>query len=128
MTNKTMLKILDLMVTEEKSEYIRKGADYAVESDCLNNFKQTGQELGITPLQVWFIFFKKHVDAIASYCGGKKLQTEDIRSRIKDGRVYLALLRGIVEEETSEERDSLDPDVLTRRWEKQLEEEVGIDD
>ena len=41
----------------------------------------------------------KHLDSISNYIKTEKVLSEPIEERIKDARVYLSLLRGLIEEE-----------------------------
>lgn len=77
-----------------------KGAEYTQgDEDVLANFKKGGIELGISPLKVWRIYYKKHDDAIVSFIKtGREISTEGIEGRIDDMQVYLDLLRGLVAE------------------------------
>lgn len=94
--------LLDQMIEEERSMRISKGKEYAQnQNDRLANFKRIANELGLSPMQVWYVYFKKHIDAISSYIknNGKIFSNEGIEGRILDARVYLSLLRALVEEE-----------------------------
>jgi hypothetical protein len=61
---------------------------------------------------VLWVYLKKHLDSIASYisnevkcdAGNKPKLSEPIEGRIMDARVYLALLRGLIEEENAASR------------------------
>ena len=85
----------------------RKGRDYTQgDKDRLKNFKATAAEVGITPLQVWYVFAKKHWDAVASdikYAGVNT--SEPITSRFDDLHNYLYLGEGLVHERTREEHN-----------------------
>ena len=52
----------------------------------------------IATLLAWYVYFRKHVDAIISYVVTGKLESEGLLSRIIDVRNYLALLTGIAVE------------------------------
>jgi hypothetical protein len=94
--------LLDKMIEEERAMRVTKGKEYAhTESDRLANFKRIAGEVGISPLKVWYVYFKKHVDAIASYVAldGVIFSNESIEGRILDARVYLSLLRGLIEDQ-----------------------------
>jgi len=100
MTFEDFEKLLDKMVEEERGVRTSKGKEYAGTGDRLGNFKRLSDELGISPEAVCFIYFKKHVDSIASYIrnNGKVFSNEAVEGRILDARVYLSLLRAIIEE------------------------------
>lgn len=83
-----------------------KGKEYT-QGDRLDNFKRLAQELGITSKQVLWIYLKKHLDSILHFIkedsfGNNISLSEPIESRIKDARVYLSLLRGLIEEDKNE--------------------------
>ena len=93
-------KLLDKMIEEERGIGTTKAREYT-QGDRLDNFKRLAKELGITPQQVLWVYLKKHLDSIASYVRTQKVLSEPIQGRIMDARVYLSLLRGLIEEETS---------------------------
>ena len=68
-------------------------------ADILNNFKVVAAELGLTPLQVWYVYFRKHVASIGQFCAddSRKL-SEPITGRICDAMNYLELLHALVKE------------------------------
>lgn len=79
-------------------------AEYANDPDnVFANFDRISTQLGLTREQVLLVYALKHWDGIVSYVNGHRSQREDIRGRIKDLRMYLALLWGMVEE-SGEER------------------------
>ena len=60
--------------------------------DVLNNFKQTAKSIGIQPMEVWAVFFNKHIQAILSHSGDPNMhQAEPIDSRYADALNYLFL-------------------------------------
>lgn len=75
-----------------------KGREYASEADGLANFKNRAEQMGITPLQVWGIFYGKHSDAIFSYLKRGEVLSEPIEGRIDDAILYLVLLKALVRE------------------------------
>lgn len=70
-----------------------KRQDYTQHSkDVLANFKRAAEHAGITPMQVWLVFFNKHYSAVASYVQKPLSQTsEPIIDRFADLRNYLDL-------------------------------------
>lgn len=90
-------KLYEKMVAEEMQIAHTKGLEYT-QGDRLDNFKRIGLELGISPMTVLWVYLKKHIDSIARYVKTEETLSEHIRDRIKDARVYLALLRGLVDE------------------------------
>ena len=92
----------DILVQKMHQEEHEIGKTKALEytqGDRLDNFKRIATELGITPKKALWVYLKKHLDSIASYIKTEKVLSEPIEGRIKDARVYLALLRGLIEEE-----------------------------
>ena len=70
----------------KQQEYTNKN------SDVLNNFKQTSKIIGIEPMQVWAVFFNKHIQAILTHSGDPNMhQAEPIESRYCDAINYLFL-------------------------------------
>lgn len=92
-------ELMKKMVDEEICTTKTKGKEYTLNNDRLDNFKRIGRELGINPKIVLWIYLKKHLDAIQNYIVSEKVLSESIQSRIMDARVYLCLLRGLIEEE-----------------------------
>jgi hypothetical protein len=72
-----------------------KGREYASDCDATANFKARATEMGIDPLQVWGIFFGKHIDAIYAYIRNGRTLSEPIESRIDDAILYLILLKAL---------------------------------
>ena len=100
MTYQKFNELLDEMYAEERALGDSKGKEYTVGEDRLDNFKRHAKTLRLTPKQILWIYFVKHIDSIASYVRlGTVLSNETIEARIKDARVYLSLLRGLIEEE-----------------------------
>ena len=78
-------KALDIMDAKQP-EYTNKSID------VLNNFKQTAKSIGIQPMEVWAVFFNKHIKAILSHSGDPNMhQAEPIDSRYADALNYLFL-------------------------------------
>ena len=98
MTPQKFDELVDKMIAEEKAIGETKGVEYT-QGDRLDNFKRIAAELDIDPLKVWWVYFKKHIDSIASYIKTGKVYSESIQSRIMDARVYLSLCRGLIEEQ-----------------------------
>jgi hypothetical protein len=68
--------------------------------DVLNNFKVVAREIGATPLQVWYVYFRKHIASISQFCANPLIpMSEPIEERAKDAMNYLELLVAIVEDQ-----------------------------
>lgn len=88
------IQLAELQVCEDgQKEYSHN------ESNVFANFDRVADSLKLDRKQVLLVYALKHWDGIVSYVGGHKSQREDVRGRIKDLRMYLALLWGMVEEE-----------------------------
>ena len=99
MTYEQFERLYAEMVVEEIDIGRTKGKEYTQGQDRLDNFKRIGLETDIDAKKALWIYLKKHLDSIAYYIKTGKSLSEPIESRIKDARVYLALLRGLIEEE-----------------------------
>jgi len=93
-------EMLKSMIKEEMECFKDKGEEYTVgNDDALINFKEVAAEVGIEPLQAWYVFFNKHIRSIANYVKTKEEKSsEAIEGRILDARNYLALGRGLISE------------------------------
>src|SRR5688572_15179235 len=79
------------IVAAKRPEYTQASAD------VLNNFKVVAAELHIDPLQIWYVYFRKHVASISQFCANpERSLSEPIEGRIDDCMNYLDLLRGLV--------------------------------
>jgi len=80
-------------LAEEEGRILRaKGQDYTRgDDDRLANFKRIARDIGCSPLLVWYVYFAKHIDAIASFVKTGKVESEELRGRFIDARNYLAL-------------------------------------
>jgi hypothetical protein len=91
------------MVTDallkECNDILFKGAEEYGGKDRLQNFKDAAKLLGISPEQVAFVYFYKHVCGIAKYVSDRKPQRDTIRGRIVDATNYLILLNAILSED-----------------------------
>ena len=82
-----------------------KGKDYAGVLDTLSNFKRNAELTGLTKYQVWLIYFMKHIDSIVNAIKSNPISpliatnSESLESRILDARVYLGLLKCLIEED-----------------------------
>ena len=101
MTQKELSEFVERFFTDQKMIIVSKGTSYSGATneveDRLANFKRIASELGVSPLFVWFVYFKKHVDAVCTYvrCGQ---ESEPIRSRFLDLAGYALLGAALVEE------------------------------
>ncbi|RLC39729.1 MAG: hypothetical protein DRH51_06665 [Candidatus Coatesbacteria bacterium] len=78
------------MQEEEQDILFRKGHDYQCGSDdVLANFKRIAERLSLSPLEVWAVYFLKHIDAILTFVKKGEVASEDIEGRFNDARNYL---------------------------------------
>lgn len=76
-------------------------AEYAHASDnCFDNFDRLSYQLQLSRQQILWVYAQKHLDGIVAHINGHTSQREDVRGRIKDARMYLALLWAMVEVDT----------------------------
>ncbi len=80
-----------------------KGKEYANSENRFANFDRTAVELGLTNIQVAWVYVKKHLDGIASFCRTQKELSEPIEGRIIDAIVYLTLIAGMIAEGEEDE-------------------------
>lgn len=81
-----------------------KGREYARDEDTLADFKEVAAECGVTPLQCWAVYVKKHQRAIDTFIREGGVRSESIESRIRDVLVYHLLLLGLIEEQRASSR------------------------
>ena len=78
---------------KQEDELLRqKGHDYTQgNADRLKNFKAIAARLNVTPMQVWAVYFFKHIDAIETFLRTGIIRSETIAGRFADARNYLYL-------------------------------------
>lgn len=95
-----------LLIKEEMDLLNNKGAEYASESDALDNFKKQASDVGVSPQAIALIFMNKHFSAIKAYIRkGNVSSNEPISGRINDMRNYLFLLLCLIEEAEAEKNN-----------------------
>ena len=101
------INLMKHMHEEEIDEHLKKNADYADRNglNILANFERVAKNLGITPQMALLIYMEKHMDAIRTYIRFGSVMSEPIEGRIKDARVYLSLLRAMVEQKNAVDRE-----------------------
>ena len=75
--------------------------------DVLNNFKTIAKELDTDPLQVWYVYFRKHIASIGQYCKDQNRQSEPIDGRICDAMNYLELFYGLIKDKEARKGDGV---------------------
>jgi len=90
-----------------------KGHDYTQGSnDANSNFKTGAKRLhkrGIDEIDVWAIYFGKHMDAIETWLNDRAVKSEPIKSRIADAVNYLLILHTLIVERENMSRGMADP-------------------
>jgi hypothetical protein len=78
-----------------------KGLKYTEGSgDRLDNFKREAEAIGLTPLQVWSVYFGKHLSAAKHYIKtGKNIGEDVCNTHVHDCIMYLFLLEGLIKEQ-----------------------------
>lgn len=89
-----------------------KGKEYIQgNNDVLANFKQIAQELGVDPLIIWYVYFRKHSISISSYIKlGPKVSTEPIEGRFHDAIAYLELGLALIKEKQANDQKDVNPE------------------
>ena len=103
-----------------------KGQAYSGLEDKLGNFKRVAKNLAMTPKQVWYVYFSKHLDALSAYLRGEYVDSEPIMGRIKDLINYLYLFMGLYEEQEQEKAEK-DFDAKLRLLPKRVDTEDSGD-
>lgn len=100
MTNTEFYNLMKRTFEEAEKIARAKGEDYTKGSaDALANFKEGGEDIGISPMKVCWIFMNKHYQAITNYVKtGGQSESEPIDMRLKDLINYCVLMLGIIEE------------------------------
>jgi hypothetical protein len=83
-------KVMDMGAT--------KGKEYSNSENRFGNFDRLAVELDLTNIKVAWVYTKKHLDGIASFCRTQKELSEPIEGRIVDAIVYLTLIAGMIAE------------------------------
>jgi len=96
----------------ERSLLISKRSEYAMDEDCLSNFKVTAEATGMTPEEVCVVLMMKHAQAICKMAKDKSVRLgwggtgaiEGTSQRISDARNYLILLAALMAEREAQQR------------------------
>lgn len=91
MTQNDFDKFVGSFFYDQKVLLQHKGQDYAGDGDRLANFKRLAEALGLTPLQIWAVYFTKHVDALTQLSKTGMLKSEPPRGRFLDVANYAIL-------------------------------------
>jgi hypothetical protein len=90
-----------LQMHEQEKETRSAGQkEYAHDDgNAFRNFEETGNDINISREKALWVFVKKHMDGIKAHINGHTSQRESVHGRIKDARLYLALLDGMITED-----------------------------
>jgi len=96
----------------ERSLLLSKRSEYAMNADCLSNFKATALSTGMQPEEVCVVLFMKHAQAICKMAREPSIRLgwggngaiEGTSQRISDARNYLILLAALIQERESQQR------------------------
>jgi hypothetical protein len=82
----------EAFIHDMKEILLTKGHDYTGGSDDrLRNFKEIAGLIGVSPMVVWFTYFMKHVDSLATFVKLGELKSEPPAERFKDVANYALL-------------------------------------
>jgi hypothetical protein len=98
MTNKEFDTLLTEQIEMCRAIASTKGVDYSGDDDRLKNFKDAGEQTGITQQQALGVYLIKHIDSIKTWLRRGELKGEPIEMKIDDAIMYLLLLKGMVKE------------------------------
>jgi hypothetical protein len=113
MTQKEFIETRRYILDKAQDIMDAKQPEYTNKSiDVLNNFKTTAESIGIKPMEVWAVFFYKHIQAILSHSGDPNMhQAEPIDSRYADALNYLFLGFAMLVENNKKLLLDLDPNL-----------------
>lgn len=111
MTRDDFAILLERIQNEERIVRGEGQKEYAHDTEnAFANFERGARALGLTREQVLMVYAMKHLDGIVAWVNGHRSQRESVEGRIKDLRMYLALLWGMVDEAKEEAlREELRP-------------------
>lgn len=95
MERKTFMHNMAKLFGEEVDLYEQKAKDYSAEGNVFSHFESEAAKLNMTPQQILMVYLEKHLKAISRFCLTGEQDSQGIRERIKDARIYLALLEAM---------------------------------
>jgi len=99
MTPQDFVKLREELNTKCEEALKLKGEAYTQGSeDRLANFKEVATDTGLTPLQVWAVYFHKHIKAIDFWLKSGKEGPEGVTGNFLDARNYIDLGVALYEE------------------------------
>lgn len=116
----------DLLFFAEKEARLKRNEYTGHSHDVLDNFKRIASRLGQSPLEVWAVYFNKHVDSINSYVKNGGELSETLESRFADSINYLMLGYALIKEDES---PKVEPKLsLVQRLRKMIRQDSNDDD
>jgi len=110
MTVERRIDIANSLMDDELELLRVKGKAYAGTGDSLANFKRNAERLGLTPYQIWAVYFNKHIDSINNAIQQNPVfpvdESEGLRGRIADARTYLSILMCLLTEDGEKPKES----------------------
>ncbi len=83
-----------------------KGMEYGNNESKTFNFEDTARALGLSPMQVWAVYFLKHIYAILTYVRTGRESAEGMEGRFDDAVNYLDLGWALIKDtRLSDERE-----------------------
>lgn len=99
MTQQEFAAHLEKLHADERAVRAAGQKEYAHDDEnCFRNFEGIEGQLGISREMVLWVYLQKHLDGVLAYLNGHTSQRESVHGRIKDARLYLALLDGMITE------------------------------
>lgn len=100
----------DALLIDVRAICESKGKEYAndpTENNRFANFNRLAIDLGLTNLQVAWIYTAKHLDSIKEAIRTEKYagRTESLQRRVVDAICYLTLIAGMIDENIDLEHD-----------------------
>lgn len=107
MLKSELAKVMDQVITE--INFLRDSGhkEYAGGENAFGNFERLATQLDLKREKVLWVYLMKHIDGVVSYLNGHVSQREPIEGRINDIIVYLILLRGMVQENSQINKNSI---------------------
>lgn len=117
MRHDEFMKIHDEFTSKMREICAVKNRDYSVRGRVLD-FGPTAQELGVTELAVWGVYFLKHVRAILNYVRDGRVCSEPIENRLLDVANYCVLLQALIHEQAANKDEGAESVVAQpiRHW------------
>ena len=95
MTRPELAEEMERLYREEQRLREAGQQEYARTDNAFANFVRVAEYLSLRPEQVLLVYLLKHIDGISAWANGHRSQRENVRGRINDARVYLAILAGM---------------------------------